>query len=175
MDKFNLDIPRAGYVILFKKKDRDFFANQIKKEQMKRGFTEEQAEYVHCTISCGGQWIVEVAPPRVRIMDMREKYKGRYIKILRYDNARYELEQDRKHIPTWAASQCNKRYDWFGALAFKFKLLWQWASRPFCSENCLYSFKWEFPRFSSLLPEDCMPAHWFEFNGMKLHWEGIIE
>lgn len=173
-DKFNLDIPRIGYFILFKKKEKDFIGNQIKKAQIKKGFKEEDAEYTHSAISCGGQWIMEISAPKSKVIDIRKKYKGRYIKILRYVNDEYE-KKGRYKIALWSVSQSNLRYDWFGVLAHKFRIFWQWPNRPFCSENNLWSVKKEFPHFTALRPEDCMPAHFFVFNWVEQVWEGIIE
>lgn len=172
--KFHLDIPRIGYIILFRKKERDFVGNQIKKVQLKRGFKEEDAEYVHSAISCGGQWIMDVNPPRSKVIDMRRKYEGRYIKILRYTNEHYG-RKGRYKVALWSVSQSNLRYDFFGALALKFKIFWQWKSRPFCTENILWAMKKEYPRFTALLPEEGLPAHFLVFNWVEQIWEGNIK
>lgn len=141
---------------------------------MKRGFKEEDAEYTHGAVSCGGQWIMEVSPPRSKVIDIRKKYRGSYIKILRFMNEEYE-EKGRYKIALWAVTQSNLRYDWFGVLRFKLGIFWQWRGRPFCSENMLFAMKWEYPRFTVLLPHECMPAHWLVFGRLDLHWEGIVE
>ena len=152
--KFNLDILRIGYIVLFKSTG-DFIGRQIKKVQLRQGFKEKDAEFIHSAISCGGQWIMDVNPPRAKVIDMRKKYKGRYIKILRYINEDYE-RKGRYKVALWSVSQSNLRYDWVGALALKFRIFWQWKSRPFCNENVLWAFQREYPGTLGIRPEACL-------------------
>lgn len=173
MNNFTLDIPRMGYIILIKNSG-DFIGNQIEKIQLKAGLSAQESEYTHCAVSGGGQWIVEVSWPKTETIDIRKKYNGKYIKILRYNNEEYE-RKGRYKIAFWSATQCNLKYDLFGALAFKIKLFWQWPSRQFCSENALWAFKKEYPDISKLEPSKCLPAHFLTFNDMETAWEGTIE
>ena len=174
MSKFNLDIPRIGYIVLFKH-EGGWISNQIRKTQIKKGFKEENAIYTHSAISCGGPYIMEIAAPKSKVIDIRDKYYGKWVKILRYVNDEYQ-RKGRYKIALWSVSQSNLRYDWFGALALKFRIFWQWKSRPFCSENNLWAFQKEFPQSEAqLLPEGCMPAYWLTFREIEQIWEGYVE
>lgn len=174
MEKFNLDIPRIGYIILFKNKG-NFIGRQIKKVQLKNRFKEEDAEYIHCAISCGGSYIMDINPPKAKVLDMCKRYKRRYIKILHYINEDYE-RKGRYKVALWSVSQSNLRYDWFGALALKFKLFWQWGNRPFCAENILWALQKEYVEcLAGIKPENCMPAHFLDERYFELVWSGIID
>lgn len=167
-----LDTLKIGYVVLFKNRG-GFIGNQIEKTQLKRGFNADEACYTHCAMSNGGQWIVEVSPPKVKIVDIREKFKNHYICIIRYKNEDYQ-KKGRYKVALWATSHCNRRYDFFGVLALKFKIFWQWKSRPFCSENILWAFKQEYPRVMAIKAEECMPADYAKSKQFEIVWEGWI-
>lgn len=174
MVKFNLDIPRMGYFILFKSSGK-FISRQIKAEQLRAGFTEEQSDFIHIAVSGGGPYIVEVSWPRIHIGDIRTKFRGSYIKIVRYSNEEYE-DQKRYRVAFWAASTSNLGYDIWGVLYFKVKWLFRHSKRLFfCSENALWALSKEYPRAINLPPEKCMPAHFLRAPGFSVVWEGIIE
>ncbi len=168
----NLDIPRMGYFIVYKGKD-DFFGRRIRAEQLKRGFTPEQAGYSHVEVSGGGQWSVRVNPGIIRTIDIREEYAGRYAKIVRYKGYTNTGCQ-RYKVAFWAATNCNLRYDFFGVLRFKFPWMFAWKGRWFCSESALWSLQKEFPNALGIRPEDCMPAHFLLPEHFETVWEGII-
>lgn len=168
----NLDIPKMGYYLLTKH-DNGFVGEQIRREQVKAGFSQVDALFTHVEVLGGGQYSVRVAPPRSSVIDITEKYKGRYVKIVKYNNTEYE-SKGRYKIAFWAASNCNKRYDWFGILRFKINWLFKQAKGlPFCSENALWASQKEFPEMmNGLEPHKCMPAH---FCSLTTVWKGIIE
>lgn len=169
--KFNLDIPRMGYFLLTKH-DSGWIGDQIEKEQLRHGFSKEDAKYTHVEVLGGGPNSVRVAPPRTSIIDITKKYKGREVKIVRYSNEEYE-KKGRYKVAFWAATSCNKKYDWLGILKFKLKWIRQSKSLPFCSENSLWALQKEYPlAMDRLEPHKCMPAH---FNSFETVWEGIIE
>lgn len=175
MNKFNLDIPKIGYIILLKS-NNDWAGKAIEKAQLNRLFKPEQAQYIHSAMSLGGQHILEVSPPITKVVDIRKKYKNRYIKIVRYRNEEYE-RKGRYKVAIWSATQCNLKYDWFGVLRFRIKLFWQWKSRPFCSENCMWALKKEFEKeyiWGNLKPKDCMPAHFCNDVYFEKVWEGKV-
>ena len=172
MEKFNLDIPKMGYFLLTRH-DSGWIGNQIEKEQLKRGFSPEDAKYTHVEVLGGGQDSIRVAPPLTSVIDITKKYKGRYVKIVRYVNEDYE-KKGRYKVAFWASSNCNKKYDWFGIFRFKLKWLFDHKERDFfCSELSLWALQKDYPdAMDGLEPYKCMPAH---FCALETVWEGIIE
>lgn len=175
MDKipFSLDIPKMGYFILVRNKG-GFFGNGIQEEQLKRGYPLFQAQYEHVGVSGGGQWLVDVAPPKAKVTDLIKGYKGRYICIVRYKDSVYE-QSKRYKVAFWAASNCNLDYDYFGVLRFKFKFLFGLRTSWFCSENSLWALKKEFPLALNKRPEDCMPADFLNSQYFEIVWEGVLD
>ena len=149
-----------------------FFYNQIVKEQLKRGFPEDHAQYIHIECSGGGPYSVAVIPPKIKVINILEKHKGRYIKIVRFKGEEYNRK--RYKVAFWSATACNKRYDWFGVLRFKFKLFFQMPWRDFCSENCLYALQKEYPYALKKAPADCLPADFLNEEYFEKVWEGYI-
>jgi len=169
--KFNLDIPKMGYFLLTKH-DSGLIGKLITKEQLKHGFSEEDSKYTHVEVLGGGAYSVRVAPPLTKVIDITKKYKGRYIKIVKYNNENYE-KKGRYKVAFWAASNCNKKYDWFGIFRFKMSWLFDHKERDFfCSENSLWALQKENPEaMEGLEPYKCMPAHFCSFETV---WEGTI-
>ena len=98
-----------GYFILYKN-EGGFFGNIIQRTQLKVGFSADHAKFTHVEVSGGGQWSVRVAPPRVKVVDITKHYKGRYIRIVRFKNKKYEeiikacenaLEKNSKFKEAW--------------------------------------------------------------------------
>ena len=177
MDKFNLDIPRMGYIIAVKIPDKpDWISKGIYKEQIEREFSEEEASFVHVVISGGGPDIVNIQPPKARLRNLIQAYSGRYIKILRIkNNADYE-KRARYKIGYFAATLCDKPYDIFGVLRFKLGLFFGFSNAYFCSEGSLWAIRKERPYFMKRLKEyDCMPAHFIKSDELETVWEGVIE
>jgi len=168
----DLNIPKMGYFILYRN-EGGFFGNAIEKEQLKKGFSEEDAKYTHVEVSGGGQWSVRVAPPSTKIADITQIYKSRNIRIYRYRNSLYEASK-RYKVAFWAASGCNLRYDWLGVIRFKIKLIWSVKSRFFCSENSAWALQKEFPEALGKKPEDCMPADFTNLGYFEKVWEGEL-
>jgi hypothetical protein len=168
----NLDIMKMGYIILFKT-DNSYFARKIQREQLKRGLKPSQSVWTHAGISGGGQWLVEVSPPKSRVVDIRKRHRGRYIKVLCLKDTEYK-ERKRYKIAFWAASLCNLKYDWFGILKFRLKWLFHFKSRFFCSENTLWSIQKEYPGAFGMKPHKAMPGHFDNPNYTKVIWEGKV-
>ena len=86
---FDLDINKMGYTILYRN-EKSFFGNAIEKEQLRRGMHKDAACFTHVEVSGGGNLSVNIAPPTVRICDIKKEHKGRYIKLMRYNGNDYE-------------------------------------------------------------------------------------
>jgi len=172
MSQLSLDTPKMGYFMLFKHPG-DFIGRQIEKEQAKRGFSPENACFTHIGVSGGGQWMVQVSAPAIKVVDITKVFKDRHIRIVRYRTPDYEGRKGAK-VAFWSSSKCNLRYDWFGVLRFKFTLLIQWAWRQFCSENCAWALQKEYPEALGKVPADCMPADFTNEKWFETVWEGEI-
>ena len=171
--KFNLDIPKIGDFILYQKPKSDFFGNQIKKEQLKKGFSPKKAEFTHIETSWGGPQAVSVVPPKTKIIDITKAHKGRYVRIVRYH--KYKGNRERYRVALWSTSLANLGYDWFGVLKFRIRFLFHSRGKFFCSENAAWALTKEFEdAFGDLKPYQIMPAH-FLGEEFDLVWEGIIE
>jgi hypothetical protein len=170
---FDLDIARMGYTILYKN-DKSFFGKMIEKTQIKRGVPAEFACYTHVEISGGGQWAVNVAPPKIRISDVSKVHKGRIARICRYKGIDYE-DRKRYKIAFWAASMSNLDYDIPGVLRFILPIIAQFPSSFFCSEGWLWAHRREYPEiFKGVIPANCMPGHIAASRDMETVWEGLI-
>ena len=169
LDKFKM-----GYIILFKT-DKDFFSNLIEKEQLKQGFSKEDACFTHVEICGGGQYSVSVIAPKTKVVDIRKRHKGRTIRLIRYKNKTYE-EKGRYKVAFWAASMCNLKYDFLGVLAFRVRWLIKQSVRLFfCSELGLFALQKEFKKaLNRMLPEKCYPANFSSSTEFETVWEGII-
>lgn len=172
MTPFNPDIFKMGYIILYRN-DKSFFGNSIRAKQVSAGFSLDDADYVHCEISGGGEWSVNISPPISKLVKITEAHKGRYVKLMRFKNADYEAGK-RYKVAYFSAALCNKSYDIKGILSFLFKWIKQDNRLYFCSEGAAYSLRMCFP--VALGPKEnseIMPASFLgeEFENM---WEGII-
>jgi hypothetical protein len=140
-NSFNLDLPRIGYFLL-PKSQGGWFSNIIERRQRQEGFSEEDSKYTHVEVLLGGPNSVRVAPPKTKIIDITKQYKGRYVKIVKYNADDYDRK--RYKVALWAASFNNLPYDKAGVLAF---LGWfrKWLKHAkdlyFCSEMCLTSLQ----------------------------------
>ncbi len=171
--KFSLDIPRMGYFILFRH-ERGFLGNQIMRIQRKKGFTREHARYTHVGVSGGGQWMVQVSPPRIRVIDITKVYKNKYIRIVSYKNEMFDKK--RYKVSFWAATHSNLGYDWFGVLRFKLKFLFHQKRMFFCSESSMEALQKEFPKaMRAMKPQNCMPAHFLDPKYFETIWEGTVK
>ena len=164
---FNLNIPKMGYFLLVRH-DKGWVGNEIHKEQIKRGFKYEDAMYTHVEIMGGGPYSIRVAPPTTKVIDIREQYKGRRVKIVRYKADNYDRK--RYKVGFWAATACNLNYDWLGVLKFRLGFLWHFKGLYFCSESCAWSLNKEYPL--SRKPHEWMPAHFLAPDLFELYWEG---
>ncbi len=172
MSEFNLNIPKMGYFILFRH-EGDLIGSAIDREQRKRGFSPNQASFTHVGVSGGGPWMVQVAPPRVKVIDITKVFPGRHILIVKYKGKDYDGRKGAK-VAFWSSSKCNMRYDFFGVLRFKIGLLIQWAWRQFCSENAVWALQKEYPTAIEKKPADCMPADFTNLNYFDFVWEGEL-
>lgn len=167
---FNLDIPKMGYFILYKH-EKGFIGNCIRAKQLKAGFSEEDSQYTHIEVSGGGQESVCVAPPKTRVVDITKKYKGRYVKIVKYNASDYNTK--RYKIAFWSATHCNLPYDFLGIAAFITKVFKHVRNWWFCAEDCLWCLQKQYVNAFEIEPDKCMPAR-FLGNGTTVVWEGII-
>lgn len=165
---------RMGYIILFKS-DGGFISRQIEKEQLKQGFSKNEACYTHVEVCGGGQYSVSVIAPRTKIVDITKRYKSRTIRLVRYKNQKYQ-QRKRYKIAFWAASKCNIDYDWFGILAFRIKWLFKQSKRLFfCSELALWALQKEHKTtLGGIAPEHCFPADFARSEDFETVWEGKI-
>lgn len=169
---FNPDIFKMGYIIVYRN-DGSFFGNAIKKKQISAGFKFSDADYVHCEISGGSEWSVNISPPISKLVKITEAHKGRYVKLMRYKNTDYEAGK-RYKVAYFSAALCNKGYDIPGILSFLFKWIKQNNRLYFCSEGAAWALRMCFP--ATLGPKEnsqIMPAHFLgeEFEDV---WEGIV-
>jgi hypothetical protein len=117
--RFNLDIPRSGYILVYKG-DKSFFSKQIKNTQKKAGFSREDSEFVHVEMSLGGPYSVYANIPMIRVTDITKTHKGRYIKIVKMKhNSTEDLKEDyevsgRYKTAIWCSTRCNLPYGIFG-------------------------------------------------------------
>ena len=179
MKQFNLDLFRPGDMLLTRN-EGGFFGNQIRRNQLKAGFLPEDAKYTHIEVLALRDrinplkfWSVRVAPPKTKLVNFPEFYKGRYIKIVRYKH--YEDFNILKDVALWAVSHCNVPYDFPGIIRFIFIWVKQKTSKWFCSENAIWSLQQVYPdAFGGMLPSDSMPAHGLDGEWVDEIWEGYI-
>lgn len=172
MSKFNLNRFKMGYIILYKPNGGKF-GNLIVKKQLSRGFVPEHACYTHVEISGGGKHSINISPPISKLIVITKKHKGRYIRIMRYKNDRYE-KKGRYKVAYFSATLCNKKYDIRGILSFLFKWVKQNNRLYFCSEGALWALQQEFPFALATTPDKCMPAHFCLPRYFETVWEGQI-
>ena len=180
MQKFDLDLFRSGDGLLLRH-EKGFFGNRIIKNQLKAGFTPEQAQFTHVEVliirderNPSKFWSIKVAPPKAKLVNFPEFYKGRYVKIVRYRH--YESFDKLKDVAVWAGTHVNVPYDWPGIVKFLFVWVKQHISKWFCSENFVWSHQQVYlDSFLGLLPHKAMPAHGLLPEYTDVIWEGIIK
>ena len=177
MEDFNLDIPKIGYVILYKGMDNLFY-KLIEDEQQKEGFTEAESKFVHAEISGGGYWSINAKWPRSKLTNILKTHKGRYIKILKYKADDYDIK--RYKVGWFGATRCNLPYSilslfWFKINDYMFKTRNIFATKkaPFCSFLCAWALKQVYSD-SFENPKVIMPAHFLDENKFEVVWEGVL-
>ncbi len=172
-NKFSLEIPRMGYILAVRS-DNSWVSNMIAKEQRKRGFSIKDSMYTHVEVMGGGPHSIKVAPPKTRIIKITKDYKGRYVKILKYNHTTYATK--RYKVAFWAASHCNLVYDFFGVLKFKIHQIFHWKNSYLCSDNVGSGVQKEYPYAHEWLdPHQWMPAHCLDPKFFTVVWEGVIQ
>lgn len=171
---FSVNLLKMGDVILYRN-DGSKFGNLIQKKQLQKGFFEDHAQWTHTEISGGGKHSINISPPISKLVDITKKHKGRYVRVVRYDNE--EFKQGKRYkVAYFSASLCNRGYDFGGIAAFLFKWIKQNNRLYFCSEGCAHSFKMVFPKiFGGRKPDKIFPADFNGINGFDIISEGIIE
>jgi len=170
---FSLDLLRSGFFILFRH-EKGLFGNLIVKAQKRAGFSNEDSQYTHIAVIGVPPYIIDVVPPRIKIVNVLEKYAGRHARIMCYRNSNYE--QTRVDVAWWATTHTNLSYDKRGVLNFIFFWIKQRVSHWFCSENGAWALQKKHPKAQGeLLPDKTMPAHFFNPKYFSLKWEGVLE
>ena len=170
----NLDIFKIGYVLLWENTG-DFFGNLIEDHQIKQGYSIEHAKWVHVDCCLGGPNALRINPPKAKVVDIREYYKGRKFKLMSYRNKDYQ-QRTRYKIAIWSATNCNKRYDYLGVLKMKLKIIWHNKNKPFCSEGMTEAFQKEHPFFmNGIMPYRVMPAEFSFYGEMETILEDVIK
>ena len=168
-----LEILKMGDVIQYRN-DGSKFGNLIQKKQINEGFTLDHAQWTHVEISGGGKHSINISPPRSKLVDITKTHKGRYIRIVRYNNEEFKKGK-RYKVAYFSASLCNRGYDFGGIFAFAFKWIRHSNRLYFCSEGCAESFKRVFPKiWGKKTPDKIYPADFNETNGFDTIWEGVI-
>ena len=182
MVKFNLDLFRPGDGIVVKH-TKGFFGDRIIRRQLKKGFKPKDTKFTHIEVLIARDrkdpskfWSNRVAPPKAKLVNFPEFYKGRYIKIVRYKH--YESFSRLAEVATWAATHVNVPYDIPGILSFlSFLRSWikQHTSWWFCIESYIFSHQQVYlDSFDNLKPHKAMPAHALQPEYTDVIWEGVI-
>lgn len=171
-DEFNLDIPRMGNFILFRH-EKGWLGDLIYKTQKGHGFSDADSMYTHIGVSGGGQYMVDVKPPKTIVTDILIEHKGRYVKIIEFIDPGYVIK--RYKIAFWAATLSNLAYDWWGVLKFRIGFLWHQKNQFFCSENACWALRKEFSwALREVEAHKCMPAHFLNKEFFRVTWEGYL-
>jgi len=171
--KFDLDIPKMGYFIVYDK--GGFFGDRIEKKQLAAGFAPDIACTSHVEVLGGGPLSVCVAIPTTKIVDITKRYKGRRARIVKYYAPNYNKR--RYKVAFWSASGCNLPYDILGVASFMIPVIrfFNKFKAFFCSENCLWALQKEYKdALGGLKPDKAMPAH-FLTKEFRVVWDGVIE
>ena len=170
---FSLDNFKMGYFIQYRGGTGKFGRNIVNK-QLKEGFSKEDAQYSHTEVSGGGKHSINTSPPLSTLVDITQKHKGRYIRIVRFKNAIYE-KKGRYKVAYFSATLNNTGYDIKGVLGFAFKWIKHDNRLYFCSEGCAWALQKEFSDAGEgRAPEKWMPAHFSPGKEFELIWEGYI-
>ena len=176
--KFTLDIPRIGHILAvrYDRKKFNIFSEGIYQKQIWELFKKEDALYTHVAISSGGPHIVNVTPPKARLVGLVKTYKGSYVKLLRFKGKDFDNHIRYKIACMYNAFASNLKYDWWGIIHFIIPRIKQMDDKPFCSEVCLKTYQMFYPDFlSGLYPSDCLPAHFVASKEFDTVWEGIVK
>ncbi len=176
--KFDLNIPKMGHILAVRyerPKKFDIFSEGIFQKQLWKGFTFEEAIYTHVAISSGGPHLVNVMPPKAKLINLTEHYKGTYVKFLKYKGDNFDNYIRYKIACLYNALAANLRYDWWGVLHFLIPRIKQMDSRFFCSEVCSQAYKMFYPDFLKELDNaDIMPANFLANKEFEVVWEGYL-
>ena len=74
-EEFDLDRFKAGHILVYQTQG-GFVQKQIQKTQADMGLPLEHTIYTHVEVSTGGPFAINVSPPRVREMDIRDAHAG---------------------------------------------------------------------------------------------------
>ena len=168
---FHIDLCKMGHILLVRH-EKGWIGDIIVKAQIKAKLPLEIVKFTHSATLGGGQYVVDPIVPRIKIIDIRKRYAGRYVKIVKYDNDTYDKK--RYKVAFWAATHNNLAYDFLGVLKFKLSFLFHRKRAYFCSECVLESLQREYPQaLGGMKPHKAMPAH-FLLGEFKIVWEGYI-
>lgn len=180
--KYNADITKMGYFIVYRKREGFHpFEHLIYKEQLNEGFSEEDSKFVHVETIIAGDETINHKFPIARRCKPSKKHKGRYVKIMAYNDHNY-YQYLRYKVSSFAASLNNTIYGAVALLWFKInknnsdtKRNNFLASRhtPFCS----FGSAWALKRACSAAFDNSsiiMPAN-FLSKDFVVVWEGYIE
>lgn len=175
---FRIDLLRIGYVIAVKydrKKHFDLVSDWIFQRQLWQGFNSDDACFTHVAISSGENYLVNVSPPKAKLVKFLDEFKGEYVKILKCSGMDFERLIRYKVGCVYNAIASNLGYDWLGVLSFVFPFIKQIKGKPFCSEACSQAFKVFYPDiFMGLPPSKIMPANFLDKDSFDIVWEGEI-
>ena len=175
---FSIDLLRIGYVIAVKydrKKKFNLISDGIFQRQLWQGFNSDDACFTHVAISSGDNYLVNVSPPKAKLVKFMDEFKGKYIKILKYSGTDFERLVRYKVGCIYNAIASNLGYDWMGVLSFILPAIKQVKSKPFCSEACAQAFKVFYPFiFGGIEPSKVMPANFLDPESFDVVWEGEI-
>ena len=170
---FNKDIFKMGYIILYKHQ-KGLFGNLIVRQQLKRGFPPDQAQYTHTEISGGGIHSVNIAPPRSKLIEITKKHAGRHICLMKFRDDYYE-RKGRYKVAYFSATLANKMYDVRGVISFLLKWITHDNRLYFCSEGASWALKKACRKaLNGLKPSETMPAHFLNPGHFTKVWEGDI-
>ena len=173
--KFNLDIPKIGYILAVRRAKKDFIGSKIERVQLNKGYAPEDAAFTHVEILSGGVDSMRIMPPKSKAINIQKFYKGRYVKILALDYEGFE-EKYRYKIAALYNMLCNTKYDNMGILAFILPFFFrQDPNKPFCSEGVTESIRKVYPLFiEGKESHEVFPATIVSCPETYVKWEGLI-
>ncbi len=177
IENFNIKFLQMGYIILVHRTRQDMIGAAIERQQIASGFTPEHARYTHVVISGGVNrsetkvYIVNIQPPKARLRNLLDAFNGRYIKVMKFKKA----DVNYARIAYFAATLCDRPYDFLGVLKFRFNILFHRINKWFCSEGSAWAIHMDVPEFCGTIEEyKCMPAHFSASDELETVWEGIL-
>ena len=174
---FDLNIPKMGFFIAYKHRG-GVIGDLIRAKQLDLGYSEEDAQYTHVEVSYGGQFAVDVAPPKTCVTDIRTHHGGQYLKIVAYNGYPCDpyspIHHKQYKVAAWAGTACNLKYDFLGVATFVLRFLRQSKNRFFCSENALWALQKEFPEAVGIKPDKFPPAGFLNKEFFNVVWEGVL-